>query len=52
MVGYCPSFVIVVPLVEDTAECEGRGVDFKFIWFGWIWVPEDRFGGYSCDEFI
>jgi hypothetical protein len=44
--------VVVISLVEDTSECEGRGIDFEFILFGGVWMPEDWFSGNSCDEFI
>jgi hypothetical protein len=52
MIGYCSSFVVVIPLVEDAPECERRGIDLKFVLFSWIWVPEDWFSGNSRDEFI
>jgi hypothetical protein len=42
MIGYCSSFVVIIPLVEDAPECESRGINFKFVWFCWVRVPEDR----------
>jgi hypothetical protein len=52
MIGHCSSFVVVISLVEDAPECESRGIDFEFVLFGGIWMPEDWFGGNSHDEFI